>query len=206
VLLLTARATYSILVQGDHIMTQPGWNVALSTPLATWPDVFSVSARCAHDYDYSQQDGPLTGAKCLSSLTPQTVNPAHRCRFYVRDTGNRGPLALRTDYAQRLGFLDETRFFGTGNDEHDLNLRAYARHAWVSGHAPVDFTEERCCRSAVNRSDDGMLTASYKQWLTDRHESLQSVAGTYGAPAHAFVQGGHDEDRVMKGRDFWDRC
>jgi hypothetical protein len=205
VLLLAARAPYSILVQGDQIMTQPGWNVALSTPLATWPDVFSASARCAHAFDHSQQDGLLTGTKCLSSLRPQPVHAADRCRFYVRDTGNRGPLALHTEYAQRLGFLDETRFFGTGDDEHDINLRAYARHAWVSGHAPVDYTEERCCRSPVNRTDGGALTARYKQWLTDRAERLKAVPGTYGAPAHAFVQGGHDENRVM-GREFWDGC
>ena len=206
-LLLTARSPYTILVQGDQIMTQPGWNVALATPLATWPDVFSVSARCAHAFDYSQQGGPLTGAKCPSSLTPQPVDAGRRCLFYVRDTGNRGPLALRTAYAQHIGFLDETRFFGTGEDEHDMNLRAYARHTWVSGHAPVDFTEERCCRSPVNRTlGNAQLTARYRQWLGDRAERLQGVAGAYGAPARAFVQSGHNEDRLLTSREFWEGC
>ena len=205
-LLLTARSPYAILVQGDQILTQPGWNVALTTPLATWPDVFSVSARCAHAFDYSQQGGPLTGAKCLSSLTPQPVDKGRRCCFYVRDTGNRGPLALRTAYAQHIGFLDETRFFGTGEDEHDMNMRAYARHSWVSGHAPVDFTEERCCRSPTNRTDGGALTSRYRQWLGDRAERLQGVAGAYGAPARAFVQSGHNEDRLLTSREFWQGC
>ena len=209
VLLLAARAPYMILMQGDHLMTQPGWNVALTTPLTTWADVFSVSARCAHDFDYSQQGGGLTGAKCLSSLTPQPTDPARRCRFYVRDTGNRGPLAVRASYAHRVGYLDEVRFWGeAGNDEHDMNLRAYAGHGWVSGHAPIDYTEERCCRSAVTREDGGAAMDRYRHWLRERLASMKAdpSLGAFGAPPHAFVQGGHDEVRAIESGAFWEGC
>ena len=209
VLLLTARAPYLILVQGDHLMTQPGWNVALTTPLATWPDVFSVSARCAHDFDFSQQGGPLTGAKCSNPLTIQPTDPARRCRFYVRDTGNRGPLAVRASYAHRVGYLDEVRFWGeAGNDEHDMNLRAYAGHGWVSGHAPIDYTEERCCRSAVTRQDGGAATDRYRHWLRERLARMKAdpSLGAFGAPPHAFVQDGHDEVRAIESGAFWEGC
>ena len=79
-----ARAPFLILVQGDMLMTQPGWNVALTVPLRQWDDVFSVSARCAHGFDNSQRPGPLTGAKCYDPLTPQPAEATGRCIFHVR--------------------------------------------------------------------------------------------------------------------------
>ena len=189
-------------------MTQPGWNVALTTPLTMWPDVFSVSARCAHHFDLSKQGGHLTGAKCSSTLQVQPKERELRCRFYVRDTGNRGPLAVRASCARRIGYFDETRFFGGGDDDHEMNLRAYARHGWVSGHAPIDYTEERCCRSPVMRGDGGALTARYREWLGKRMDDKQADAssGVYGAAFEAFVQSGHDANRTIEDDAFWKGC
>jgi len=193
VLMLSARAPFLILLQDDQLMTQPGWNVALTTPLTTWLDVFSVSARCAHSFDFPRQGGQLTGAKCTSTLEVQPKEKELRCRFYVRDTGNRGPLAVRASYARRIGYFDETRFFGGGDDDHEMNLRAYARHGWVSGHAAIDYTEERCCRSAAIREDGGALTTRYRERLSKRQAEMQGDAssGAYGAGFSAFVQSGY---------------
>ena len=208
VLMLAARAPFLIILQDDQLMTQPGWNVALTTPLTTWPDVFSVSARCAHPFDFSKQGGHLTGAKCSSTLQVQPKERELRCRFYVRDTGNRAPLAVRASYARRVGYFDETRFFGGGDDDHEINLRAYARHGWVSGHAPIDYTEERCCRSPAIREDGGALTARYREWLGKRMADKQADAssGAYGAAFEAFVQGGHDANRTIEDDAFWKGC
>jgi len=208
VLMLSARAPFLILLQDDQLMTQPGWNVALTTPLTTWPDVFSVSARCAHPFDFMKQGGHLTGAKCWSTLQVQPKERELRCCFYVRDTGNRGPLAVRASYAHRIGYFDETRFFGGGDDDHEMNLRAYARHGWVSGHAPIDYTEERCCRSPAMREDGGALTTRYREWLSKRMADKQADAssGAYGAAFDAFVQSGHDANRTINNDAFWKGC
>ena len=208
VMMLAARAPFLIILQDDQLMTQPGWNVALTTPLTTWPDVFSVSARCAHPFDLSKQGGHLTGAKCSSTLQVQPKERELRCLFYVRDTGNRGPLAVRASYARRIGYFDETRFFGGGDDDHEMNLRAYARHGWVSGHAPVDYTEERCCRSPAIRKDGGALTARYREWLSKRRADKQADAssGAYGAAFEAFLQSEHDANRTIEDDAFWKGC
>ena len=209
VLMLAARAPFLLLLQDDQLMTQPGWNVALTTPLRTWPDVFSVSARCAHSFDFSKRGGYLTGAKCSSTLQIQPRERELRCRFYVRDTGNRGPLAVRASYARRIGYFDETRFFGGGDDDHEMNLRAYARHGWISGHVPIDYTEERCCRSSVINGEDGAArTARYREWLSKRQSDMQADAssGAYGAAFDAFVQSGHDDNRTIADDAFWKGC
>ena len=208
VLMLAARAPFLILVQGDMLMTQPGWNVALTVPLRQWDDVFSVSARCAAGFDYSQQPGLLTGAKCSDTLTTQPTDADHRCIFHVRDSGVRGPLAVRAAYAARVGYLDEVRFCGGGDDDMDMNLRAYARHGWVSGHAPVDYTEERCCRSPAARADGGALDAEYRAWLLQRRQAAKDdvAGGVFGAPRTLYKQDGHDEDRRVESAAFHPAC
>ena len=69
---------------------------------------------------------------------PLSMSLQARCYFYVRDTGNRGPLLLHADRSRHLGYLDEDNYW-LGDDEHDLNFRAYATHRWVSGYCPLDF-------------------------------------------------------------------
>jgi hypothetical protein len=168
----------------------------------------AAASKTAVRDDLSKQGGHLTGAKCSSTLQVQPKERELRCRFYVRDTGNRGPLAVRASYARRIGYFDETRFFGGGDDEHEMNLRANARHGWVSGHVPVDYTEERCCRSPAIREDGGALTARYREWLSKRMADKQADAcsGAYGATFEAFLQSGHDANRTIEDDAFWKGC
>jgi len=127
VLILAAGAHFLIPLQDDQLMTQPGWNVALTTPLTTWPDVFSVSARCAHTFDVSKQGGRLTGAKCSSSWQFSREKKSSGLVFTRETPGNEVllPFVLRT-FVESL-FRRDARFFGGGDDDHETNLRAYAR-------------------------------------------------------------------------------
>lgn len=200
-LMLAARGEYFILLQDDQIMTQPGWNVALTVPLRTWPDVFSVSARCAHAFPLPSIN-QLRGAKCLDSGAVHPTDAMSRCTFYVRDSGNRGPLALRADYAYRLGYLDEVMFDGGGNDEHDINTRAWEQYGWVSGHAPVDATEERCCRSGKVA---GQVDKKRVEWQQKRR--IRRVFGMWGhGIKHVRFPGDHDENRKIETADFFSVC
>jgi hypothetical protein len=86
-----ATTSYFILVQDDIIIRQDGWNSILAVPPRLWIDVFSVSGRCGHGF---LNDGAFTG-RCGEDINlPLRMSRAEKCVFYVRDTGNRGPLLL----------------------------------------------------------------------------------------------------------------
>lgn len=129
------RASFFVLLQPDMFIFELGWNVALSLPMKMWDDVFSVSARCAHNFNGDASVGLCgqnvdTGFKSISLSMRQT--------FHVRQTNNRGPLLLNATRTIRLGYLDEVSFH-RGDDDHDLNSRAWFFGRWVSGFYPVLF-------------------------------------------------------------------
>lgn len=106
--MLASRAPFLILVDDDQFMTVEGWNIKAAYPLQRWPDVISTSMRCAHGFP--NMTG-LVGAKCVDTLAKQYTSPA-KCMFYVKDSGNRGPLVLRAEYVKQLGYLNEARYLG----------------------------------------------------------------------------------------------
>lgn len=128
---------YFILIQDDHIMTMSGWNILLAEPARAFSDVFSVSARCGHTA-WSSVNKSFIG-RCNKDISkPLSMSFLERCKFYVRDSANRGPLLLHASRTRQLGFLDEENYW-LGDDEHDLNFRAYAAHGWIAGFRPIDF-------------------------------------------------------------------
>jgi len=56
----------------------------------------------------------------------------------VRDTVNRGPLTVRLDRMQQLGYFDEYHFV-LEDDDHDLSSRAYFWYGWKAAVLPLDF-------------------------------------------------------------------
>lgn len=192
-----AAGTFFILVDDDQLMTTPGWNVRLVYPLRAWPDVFSVSGRCAHGFRDGREADPYVGPKCRDSRAPQPAEVGTRCTFFVRDSGNRGPLALRATMVRRLDYLDEANFLGviTTSCDHDLNVRAYTRFGWVSGFLALDYTEERKFRSHAGNEAD---VQRYIAWWRDRPR-IPSVHPT------AF-HGEHNENRRINDTDFDPQC
>ena len=194
-----APPEFLVIVQDDQLMTLPGWNVALAAPARAFVDVFSVSARCAHSWP---EYGDAAGAKCGDSLAVQAPleagAPAGHWSFHVRDSGNRGPLLLRARAARELGFLDEVHFAGMwtrGNDDHELNKRAYGYGAWpprrlVSGVLPIPYTEERCCRSP-DAGGDAALRAQMHGWWDARRAQAPPLPEMLGA------SGAHNELRFL---------
>ena len=78
----------------------------------------------------------------------------------------------------------------SGNDEHNLNKRAYAGgRRWVSGQLPLDYTEERSPRTQPppGYSD---LYKRHQEWWQGRLAAARGVAPGYeSAP--------HDQDRAL---------
>ena len=191
-------AEFFIFVDDDQFMTVPGWNVWLAHPARTFRDVFTVSMRCAHGWPDSSS---RAGAKCGNTLTVQRPMgeglPAGQWRFFVRDSGNRGPLLVRAAMARELGYLDEVHFAGVwtdGSDDHELNKRAYGygthkQRRWVSGVLPIHFTEERCCRSA-EAPLAAAAGARLKEWWQARRDSAERLQDMGGSS-------GHDAERML---------
>ena len=86
-------STYFILVQDDQTMRVPGWNMLLAEPARIYSDVFSVSARCGHP-EWSVGSAGYIGRCGVDIDSPLVMSLNDRCKFYVRDTVNRGPLLL----------------------------------------------------------------------------------------------------------------
>lgn len=161
---LASAAEFHIIVDDDQFMSALGWNEWMAAPLKQYSDVFSVSARCAHDWpDCNWPNCNNNGGKCVEELERQR---GFEWGLHVADSGNRGPLLIRGAAARNLGFLDEVNFAGQSGCDHELNLRAFASGAGVSGFLPIPHTGERCCRSPKNES--GSREKDYRQWWSSR--------------------------------------
>lgn len=199
-----AVGKYFILVDDDQLMTVHEWNIKLSWPLRRWGDVFSASARCAHSFLDGKEGGPYAGTKCKNSLNLQGITKKERCFFFVRDSGNRGPLILDASMVRQSGYMDEINHLGviTQNCDHELNSRAFARFGWVSGSVAIDYTEERGFRSPTTPEHNRQVDR-YIDWWRQRQANFNRVI--YATP-FAHLQSEHNEDRAIHDVSFHPRC
>lgn len=131
---------YFILVQADMLMADPGWNIMMSRPTEMFADIFSVSARCAHNFDHAEYFEVVGRCGHLDDLPTAKYVEEVSNRIYIRGTVNRGPLLLRSDHMVALGLLDEHNFF-LAFDDHDLMARALTEFGWrAAGYFPVRFS------------------------------------------------------------------
>lgn len=137
-----ARGRYWTLVQDDMELRERGWNSVLVAPLRLFADAFASSARCA-EVRYSRITphhdalGHYVGKCTMDFEQLLSLSERARCAFYIRDSVCRGPLAMRASMVKQLGYMDEWNFY-LGNDDHDLNARAWVQHGWVAGYTPVE--------------------------------------------------------------------
>ncbi len=73
---------------------------------------------------------------------------ATRDAVIVTATNNRGPIIYRAEALRELGFFDEVNFV-LGNDDHDMNRRAfffwYAAYKYSRFYAPLGLSPGRNC-------------------------------------------------------------
>ena len=187
-------AEFFIIFQDDSMMTTAGWNVQAAAPLKMYPDVFSASMKAAHSWPvYSEDD-------VIGYMRPPWG-------FYVRDTGNRGPLILRAEFARDLRYMDEVHFqavIQVGmvlNSDHEFNSRAYGngtgryahhRH-WVSGYVPVPWVEFKIRSPRTEQSVHA--TKRYLDWIEARRKRIdEEVGAELGSSS---VPNTHNENREL---------
>lgn len=125
----TPRDAY-ILIQSDNIITENSWNERMWQKMTEHKNIFAISGRCAHNFDQTRKAG-----RCSEDISKPLHTDVNMNRLYIRETANRGPLMMRANVTQDLGFLDEKRFF-LENDDHDLMRRA-SKLGYKAGYLPI---------------------------------------------------------------------
>ena len=199
-----AQSSVAVLVQPDQHVSQRGWNVALSLPIALFPDVWAVSGRDAHNAAAGRGEGSegfnLTAARDLATPLGDEMLAQQSRTFWIRDAVNRGPLALALPPLRRLGFLNE-RDFLIRRDDHDLMLRAYLQLGLKCGKYAVGFVSPP--REGASRQKGRLRSRNTREWLFLLYRTARRSAAARRAPraAAAAANGGRhwNEARPVPG-------
>lgn len=119
-----ARGKYVIIIQDDMIVNEKDWNVRILEPFHKWDDVFAVSANCAHNWELNpNSQGIKDGwSYLLNHIDHANKTNTPRNVFAIRDSVNRGPLAINRSALEKLNYFDE-KFAPLDCDDHDLMYR-----------------------------------------------------------------------------------
>jgi glycosyltransferase involved in cell wall biosynthesis len=168
---------YTILVQDDMVIQELGWDVRLIKPMLVWNDVIAVSARAAHNNEVSGEN------MIHANMVGWEYTGQERDKFYIRDSCNRGPLALRMDMVRELNYLDEI-YSPLGWDEHDLCMRAYAYGKWKSGVYHINY------RSDLSWGTTRKTSASIQQsaWSRNVKIFIERYRNQMAQPKHDEVR------------------
>ncbi|CAK0871458.1 unnamed protein product [Prorocentrum cordatum] len=101
---LLADGKFLIIMQDDWVMTQIGWNVHLSLPARLYDDVFCVSSRCAEGKPAAKV-GRCNARERRAPVSPELL--AKSGTFFVRPSGDRGPLLYNASKFRRMGYVEE---------------------------------------------------------------------------------------------------
>lgn len=147
--LKSAQGDKVIIVQDDMIVNEPSWNLRMQKPFDAFSDVFAVTARTAHNWEYNPNSQHINMVEDLDSCWCDIVNHTdHAGRnntprdvFAVRSSVNRGPLMIDHEVLQKMNYLDE-QFAPQDMDDHDLCYRTYRELGKVCGCYWIDFITE----------------------------------------------------------------
>lgn len=96
-------------------------------------------------------------------------------RIWLSETVMRGPIILDRIKYEAVGGLDNVGFF-LGNDDHDLNFRAWLNKNWRTGYVPIRFESPlRDGSSRKEKSLKTMLRFLYLQNKSFRHRRLTGL-------------------------------
>ncbi len=168
-----ADGDYVIILQDDCVVDEKNWNVRILEPFAAWHDVFAVSGNCAHNW----QINPLP--KLWPSTWSDLLDHCHHANkdtitdrqiFAVRDSVNRGPLAIHRKRLVEMGLFDEQAIFKQDMDDHDLMYRVKKYADWVCGFYHIKTISEAVWGGT--RDENGQT----KPWLLEcQHKNMQLV-------------------------------
>ena len=135
-----ASGEYVIIIQDDMVIDEYGWNRRLEKPFVKFDDVFAVTARTAHNYEFNYNSVHVNMEKDLDNCWCDIVRSCDeadssnipRNVFAVRGTVNRGPLMINLNDLKELNYFDE-EFSPQDMDDHDLMFRMRKKLGKVCG-------------------------------------------------------------------------
>jgi glycosyltransferase involved in cell wall biosynthesis len=144
-----ASGDYVIIIQDDMVIREMGWNDRMSRPFVAFDDVFAVTARTSHNYEFNPNSKHLGMKQDLDNCWCDIVEPCDmadrnnisRNVFAVRGTVNRGPLMINHADLKKLNYFDEA-FSPQDMDDHDLMFRMRKKLKKVCGCYWIDFVSD----------------------------------------------------------------
>ena len=139
---------YCTIIQDDMVINEHAWNERMVKPFL-FGDVFAVTARTAHNWQFNQQSVHLNLKEDLDNCWCDILNHVEhanrtnidRNTFAIRSSVNRGPLMLSHNDLQSLNYLDET-YSPQDMDDHDYCYRAQKHLNKLCGCYWVDIISE----------------------------------------------------------------
>lgn len=146
---VAAATDFIIEFQADMLMATPAYDARLLSGLSD-ERVFCVSGRCGHSlrtvygqpkwprsigYRHAEREARI--GLCGSLIEKQGSHVDDKSMTgYFSETVNRGPIAFRRQDLVALNYLDHANFF-LGDDDHDINLRAYLLTGRLPAYVPI---------------------------------------------------------------------
>lgn len=179
---INSSGDYIFIVQDDMIIKELDWTTRMLKPLKQFNDVFSVTARTAHNWIFNHHtkdlyDNNFDGSRWSDILIhTDHANKSNidRNTFAIRDSVNRGPLLLSHSVFKSLNYFDEI-FAPLDLDDHDLMYRAYKK-GYKSGCYWIDYEskDEWGSTRENNKPKKVILMSNHKnsKILLERHRDL----------------------------------
>ena len=138
-----------IIIQDDMIIKEFGWDQRIQKPLDVFDDIFAVTARTAHNWEYNVNSVHENMADNLDDCWCDIINHTDHAQknsidrntFAVRDCVNRGPLLIDHNVLKKLNYFDE-KFTPQDMDDHDLCFRARKELGLRCGCYWIDFESD----------------------------------------------------------------
>ncbi len=177
-----SSSKYIIILQDDMVVNEPNWNNRILEPFERWNDVFAVTANCAHNWMHNKDSvGIKDGwSDLLTHIQHANKTNTDRNSFAIRDSVNRGPLAIDRNLLESMGYLDEA-FYPCDSDDHDLMYRMHKKMpGMVCGYYNVEWysnPEWGGTRDSEGKQKQWALDAQIKntQLLYDRHKDIMNT-------------------------------
>ena len=144
--LKSAKGEYVIIVQDDMIIKEKGWNLRMQKPFDAFDDVFAVTSRTAHNWEFNPNTKHLGMEEDIDNAWSDICNHTDHANsstisrdvFAVRASVNRGPLMMNHEDLKTMGYFDEA-FSPQDMDDHDLMYRMHKELGKVCGCYWINF-------------------------------------------------------------------
>jgi glycosyltransferase involved in cell wall biosynthesis len=128
-----SRGEYVIIIQDDCKILEYGFDERLLRPMRTWSDIFAVTGNCAHNWYFNENSKDIhtephgrDWADILMHKDYANRTTVKRDKFAIRDSCNRGPLAINRKDFETLGYFSE-EIVKQDLDDHILMNDAFVK-------------------------------------------------------------------------------